>query len=190
MRVGDAASWFFCDANGVSTARVPEGSTLGKNFAWRSYFHGGPATWTKPGGRQPGEHLRATTLSDVFLSKATSQWIVAISTPVFDDSPERKFLGVVAMTVEVGRFVDCLRGGGKQFAVLVDNREGEHKGVVLQHPLFDKLLDSQRNLPASERKLPDSLKNYRVAERRPARHARAPGELPRSAGGRPGWRRV
>jgi len=30
------ASWFFCDADGVSTARVPESETLGRNFAWRS----------------------------------------------------------------------------------------------------------------------------------------------------------
>ena len=47
---------------------------------------------------------------------------VAISTPVFDVSSEKKFLGVVAMTVEVGRFVE-LRGGDSPFAVLIDNRD-------------------------------------------------------------------
>ena len=87
--------------------------------------------------------MTTTTLSDVFQSQATTkQWIVAVSAPVFDDSPQRKFLGVVAMTVEVGRFIQ-FPGDENQFAVLVDNREGEHKGVVLQHPLFDKLLAEQ-----------------------------------------------
>ena len=47
------ASWFFCDANGVSTVRVPEkAATIGKNFAWRSYFHGGPRDMTRLGGRR------------------------------------------------------------------------------------------------------------------------------------------
>ena len=83
---------------------------------------------------------------------------MAISTPVFDDSPEKKFLGVVAMTVQVGRFVQFPDGSDNQFAVLVDNREGKHKGVVLQHPLFDKLLAA--NAPTG--KLPDRFEIYRV----------------------------
>ena len=128
----------------------------------------------------PGEHLRGTTLSDVFRSKATSRWTVAISTPVFDKSPEKKFLGVVAMTVEVGRFVE-FPGGENQFAVLVDNREGKHKGVVLQHPLFDKLM-----LASQDEKLPDRFKNYRVNADDLPDTPRARGALPRSAGGRPG----
>ena len=152
----EVASWFFCDAGGISTARTPEGRTIGKNFAWRSFFHGGPRdfedTWRPT---TPDEHLQRTALSVVFRSRATSRWIVAVCTPVYDLSPEKKFLGVVAMTVEVGRFVE-LRGGDRQFAVLVDNREGKNKGVILQHPLFDKLLTEQP-------KLPDRFKNYRVS---------------------------
>ena len=171
------ASWFFCDAGGVSTLRVPVGRTIGRDFAWRSFFHGGtgdlPDTW-RPG---PEGHIRQTTLSDVFRSRATYCWIVAISAPVYDiagqppsavpddsthsgsavphSESKPKFLGVVAMTAEVGRFVD-FPGGDNQFAVLVDNREGTHKGVVLQHPLFDKLLEK-------DAKLPDRFKNYRVS---------------------------
>ena len=151
----EVASWFFCDAGGVSTVRVPEGRTIGKNFAWRSYFHGGPkdlADYWRPAA---GEHLEQTTLSDVFRSQATARWIVAVSAPVFDLSPERKFIGVAAMTVEVGRFVDFPYADNR-FAVLVDNRVGGHKGVILQHPLFDKLL-------AKEPKLPDRCQYYRVS---------------------------
>ena len=99
------AAWFFCDANGISTVRVPEGRTIGKNFAWRSYFYGGTRDMDETWRPAPGQHITATTLSDVFRSKATSRWTVAISAPVYDDSPQKKFLGVVAMTVEVGRFV-------------------------------------------------------------------------------------
>jgi eukaryotic-like serine/threonine-protein kinase len=139
------ASWFFCEAHGVSILRSPESRTLGRNFAWRSFFHGRghdmEDTW-RPG---PDEHITGPTLSAVFQSQATSRWIVAISVPVFDDSFEHDFLGVVAMTAEVGRFIQ-FPGDENQFAVLVDNREGKYKGLVLQHPLYDKLLASQGRL--------------------------------------------
>jgi len=160
-REAEVASWFFCDAHGVSLVRVPEGRTIGRNFAWRSYFHGGPNDM--PESRRPpaGRHLPDTSLSDVFCSQATSRWIVAVSTPVWAPTNdvqenEKKFLGVLAMTVEVGRFVE-LRGGDSQFAVLVNNRPGVNKGVILQHPLLDKLLETHP-------KLPDRFKNYRLAD--------------------------
>jgi len=148
----EVASWFFCDADGISTIRMPGGRTVGLNFAWRSYFHGAPRDMPDDWRPAPGEHLQRTTLSDVFRSRATSRWAVAIASPVFDDSPERKFLGVVAMTVEVGRFVQ-FPGSASQFAVLIDNRDGDHKGIILQHPLFDELP-----------KLADRLKNYRLKD--------------------------
>ncbi|NLX99445.1 MAG: hypothetical protein GXY83_25195, partial [Rhodopirellula sp.] len=44
------------------------------------------------------------------------------------------------------------------------NRPGKHKGVVLQHPLFDKLL-------AKDAKLPDGFQHHRVS----------PGDLPDTA---------
>lgn len=131
------ASWFFCDASGVSICRVPTGKTIGMCFPWRSYFHGEmcekPKTW-RP---KPNEHIQTTSLSAPYRSKATGRWTVAISTPVFDLSPEKRFLGVLAVTAEVGRFVQ-FPGDENQFAVLVDNRNGMYKGVVIQHPLCDK----------------------------------------------------
>jgi len=150
------ASWFFCDANGVQVLRAPETeNTIGKDFAWRTYFHGGPSDQEETWRPAPGEHIRGTTLSDVYQSKATSRWIVAIATPVFGNSPE-KFLGVVAMTVAIGRFVE-FDAGENQFAVLVNNREGKNKGVVLQHPLFDKLVAT-----STDKRLPDRFTAYRV----------------------------
>jgi eukaryotic-like serine/threonine-protein kinase len=155
------ASWFFCDANGVSivrTSNVPSqgepNRTIGRNFAWRSFFHGSGQEKEETWRPKPGEHLTSTTISNVFRSQATSRWIVAVSTPVFDDSMQPNFLGVVAMTVEVGRLIQ-FPGDDNQFAVLVDNRDGDHKGLILQHPLFDELV-------AAQGRLPDRFKNCRV----------------------------
>ncbi|MBN2473818.1 MAG: protein kinase [Pirellulales bacterium] len=144
----EVASWFFCDAGGVSTVRVPQGTTIGKGFAWRSYFHGGPADMKDESWRpEPGAHLSRTTLSAVFPSHATNRWIVAVSAPVFADPAKEEFLGVVALTVEVGRFAE-LQGGNHQFAVLVDRRQGDNEGMILQHPVFDKLLAELGELPS------------------------------------------
>jgi hypothetical protein len=131
--------------------RVPEGTTIGKNFVWRSYFHGGSADREESWRPAPGAHLARTTLSAVFRSQATQRWIVAVSAPVFDGA---RFLGVVALTVEVGRFVQ-LQSGNDQFAVLVDLREGEHQGLILQHPLFDRLLKERGTLDGR-------FQNYRL----------------------------
>jgi hypothetical protein len=142
----EVASWFFCDPHGISTVRSPESDTVGKNFAWRSFFWGGssdqPRSW-RPG---PGQHVETTGPSVVFASQASGRWIVAISTPVYDDSPPRKFLGVMALTVEVGRFVELL-GGDDPFAVLVDWRPGPHQGTILQHPLYDELRRRKGRVP-------------------------------------------
>ena len=152
----EAASWFFCDAQGLSMVHVPQSRTIGTNYAWRSFFHGGPRDMDETWRPEPGKNLKATNLSAVFRSQATSHWVVAISTPVFDETSKKNFLGVVAMTVEVGCLVESiLRAGDREFAVLVDNREGDSQGVILQHPLFDKLLDKQGELP-------DYFQNYRI----------------------------
>jgi len=168
----EVASWFFCDKRGVSTARVPEydkngKTTVGKNYAWRSYFHGGPKDyeheWLRP---EAEEHMECAKLSDVFRSQWHNQWIVAVACPVYEKPPDKgKFLGVVALTVKVGRFVE-LEGKSRKFrefqgAVLVDQREGAHPGMILQHPfvpglakLPDAELDDYR-LPPED--LPDTL---------------------------------
>jgi eukaryotic-like serine/threonine-protein kinase len=153
------AGWFICDPAGVSMIHVPDAKTIGKNFSWRSYFHGENRDMENESWRPaPGVHIRGTTLSAVFRSKATSRWTVAVSTPIFDDSPEKKFLGIVAMTVDVGRLV-MFPGSESQFAVLVDNRPGKFKGVVMQHPLLDKLLSPER---VTEPVLPEKFTIYRI----------------------------
>ncbi len=155
----EVASWFLCDEQGLSLARVPQGRTVGVNYAWRSFFSGRPNDESEDWRPEPGAHISKTTLSAVFRSQATSRWVVAISTPIFlksdDEKTPPRFLGVLGMTVEVGRLIDFLRSGDKQFAVLIDNRDGDNKGVILQHPLFDRFVEKQGQVP-------DRFKNYRL----------------------------
>ena len=150
----ETASWFLCDPQGVSVARSPQGRTIGKNYAWRSFFHGGPSDRDELWRPGPNEHISKTQFSAVFRSQATSRWIIAIATPIFDDSPSKRFLGVVGRTAEVGRFIN-FPGTDRQFAVLIDYREGKNQGLVLQHPLLDAML--------AQGELPDRFKTYRLS---------------------------
>jgi hypothetical protein len=153
----EAASWSFLDSQGLCIARVPVDRRIGKDFAWASYFHGGPHDLEESWRPEPGKNLTGTTLSAAYRSSATSRWVVAVSAPVFDESDEKKFLGVVVMTIEVGRLVESLlrKGDQRLFAVLVDNRPGDNAGVVLQHPLLDRLIEKHGELP-------EHFQNYRV----------------------------
>lgn len=148
------ASWFVNDPGGLQLARAPDNSTIGINYGWRTYFHGGNTDQRSDWRPNSQEHIKETSLSAVFRSQATNRWVVAISTPIQRDPPEGKFLGVLTMAVEVNRLVE-LQGGNRQFAVLVDWRSGPNKGLILQHPLFDKMFQEHGRLP-------ERIKNYRL----------------------------
>lgn len=145
----EANSWFIVDEHGIQLIRLAEDptvSTVGKNYSWRSYFSGSgkdmPETW-RP---SPKEHIADTTLTPVYLSQATNTWMVAMATPIKDDDAKGAFRGIIGMTIEVGRFVE-LQSVHEQFAVMVDWRDGDDKGMLLQHPLFNKLRDAQGVVP-------------------------------------------
>ncbi len=152
------ASWVTTDRHGTHVATAfpspPAKSPIGRNFAWRSYFNGHeqdkPVGWHP----QPGEELKRTHLSAVFQSTATNTWKVGISTPVRAEGGE--FLGIVALTVEMGGFLEGFQNTPTRYAVLVDGREGPYEGVILQHPLFDEVLEE-------EKKLPGRFSTYRVS---------------------------
>jgi serine/threonine protein kinase len=140
------ASWFVTDSQGLHLARAPDASSIGVNYAWRTYFSGEQLDQRPDWRPSSGDHVKETNLSALFQSASTNRWSVAISAPVQTEPPDGKFLGVLAMAVDVDRFVD-LQGGDRQFAVLVDWRSGPNKGVILQHPLFDKLVREHGRLP-------------------------------------------
>jgi hypothetical protein len=143
------ASWFVSDANGTQVAAAfnpqPTTSTIGRNYARRTYFNG--LTEEQPEGwhPEPGKHIQKTIISAAFRSDATITWKVAISTPVKDK--DNNFLGVVALTVEMGKFLREFHNDKMRYAILVDGREGPRKGLVLQHPLFEELLAQNTPLP-------------------------------------------
>jgi len=149
--VPETAGWFLTDAMGNQVARVPEDSTIGGNFAWRTYFTG-YAEDMSPEWRPKGDEgrLAAPHISAVYRSQATSNWRVAIAAPIFDETPDHAFLGTVSIMVDVGQFVKFEGENPHQFAALIDWREGPYRGLVVQHPQLEKLLNERKEIPESE----------------------------------------
>jgi eukaryotic-like serine/threonine-protein kinase len=114
--------------------------SVGRNFSWRSYFHGGPEDLPRSRPRELPPVIETSHLSAVFKSATTDKWKIAITTPILDGAPEPTVLGVLSLTINVGDFgVFRNRAQGTDyFAVLVDNRDGERRGTILQHPLFEQ----------------------------------------------------
>lgn len=141
----NTSSWFVIDSDGFQIASSYDANLamtpIGGYFGYRTYYQGGsedlsPAAPTPP-------PIKTTHLSAVFRSTASGTWKVAMSTPMRHDG---KLIGVVAMSVDVGKFTG-LEPAEHQFAVLVDGRNAPTHGVILQHPLFDKLLENREMVP-------------------------------------------
>jgi hypothetical protein len=131
--------------------------SIGENFAHRTYFHGGPVELPRfPRPQENARHITATHLSNVFRSNTTKKWKVAIASPIFADaSPEmpgasgKEFLGIFVVTINLGDFEFFRSSNSHQrdrFAVLVDGRDGDDTGKILQHPLFDDLRRAEFSL--------------------------------------------
>jgi hypothetical protein len=159
-RLPESSGWFVNDARGVQVARYPEEpgkNTLGKCFAWRTYFHGGQRDEDPTWRPAPGENLDHTNISAFFRSQATGRWMVTLSAPVFDeDSPGRPFLGTIGLMVDANEFEELKRTREapresgevpQQFYAIVDWREGDNKGQIVQHDLYDRLIREHGRLP-------------------------------------------
>ncbi|MEX2027832.1 MAG: hypothetical protein WEH44_11025, partial [Pirellulaceae bacterium] len=164
-------SMFVTDSTGTQLAAYFADDTpkaIGKNFAHRSYFHGGSVGDDPPADTASVRPITGPTLSSVFKSTSTQRWKVAVSAPLYvQNSDEKTFLGVLVMTINLGDF-ELFRGGvqengqfgdGDSTAVLVDGRPGR-TGTILQHPLFDEIRSRGGKLP------PEFAESeFRVAER-------------------------
>ncbi|MEW4452788.1 protein kinase [Bremerella sp. JC817] len=141
----NTASWFVTDAQGFHLASSfdlePSVSPIGGYFGYRTYFHGGREDLS-PTAPTPSPD-ETTHLSAVFHSTASGTWKVGMATPM---RHEGKIVAVVAMSIDVGKFTS-LEPAEHQFAVLVDGRDAPTNGVILQHPLFDQLLEKQQQVP-------------------------------------------
>lgn len=131
------ASWFLSDSEGNRLARAPfSGDTADQNFSHRDYFHGlGQDFQAGTEGLLP---IKDVHRSLVFTSQTTKRRILGFSVPVWRDptAEQREVLGVLTMTVELGRFADLRSDGDEQIAVLIDTRPDEtgRPGSVLEHP--------------------------------------------------------
>lgn len=148
----DLATMFITDAEGTIITICYETpvslleDSEGKNFVFRSYFHGGredlPRT-TEPGSVDP---TRRTHLSPPFFSTATQTWKVAVSTPIYLDpnhAEDAEPDAVFVTTTNLGGF-ELMKSDREdaaelnQIAVLVDSREGDKRGTIIQHPLLNR----------------------------------------------------
>ena len=128
---------------GTYLSRVPPSSSVGRNFAYRAYFHGGrsdqPIGTRLPPSPNP-------VLSPVFVSTSTGRPLFTLAVPIWAErtsvagTPE--LLGRLTMSVDVGDLAlfDDLRGS--EVPLLVEAREyelgGEQAiGTIADHPRLD-----------------------------------------------------
>ncbi len=162
-----AASWFVTDRYGNQLAGVfdsGKSDTIGKNYSFRTYFTGqdkdvmggeGEPRYAVTQDREERMMIQMQHLSASFRSQASGLWKIAFSTPVVD--PETKApLGIVAVTVNLGSLVD-FDNTNDQYVMLVDDRPGDNRGVILEHPLFHEIGDGE-----SSNRLPDALTQTKV----------------------------
>ena len=152
------ASFLCVDRHGRMVANAYEhdepSKSIGWNYAYRTYFHGGPADLVdQAAGRDAYQQaspdlppIRETHFSAAFRSTTTGLWKVGISTPIYADGvPGGEILGVLAVTINLGDFAYFRRNHHPdRFAVLIDARSGPQHGVILQHPLFDTMGEDGR----------------------------------------------
>lgn len=170
------ASWFCSDSAGTQLAFVSRDNkytTIGKNYSWRTYFHGGPndlKTKQEDGSVQypisqdieKRIHINSSHLSAIFISQASQRWKVAFSVPVFDGD---EFLGIVAATAHCGDFV-AFEDRDDQYAMLVDFREGPNQGAILGHPYYKERTKNGEKLSAEflekQKIIPDAKDPNRI----------------------------
>lgn len=157
-RGGSAASFnslFVTDVRGTNLAIAfgdPQEkfsqSPVGRNFSFRSYFNGERED-SLASSKKSFSATTHTHLSGSFRSTSTGKWKVAISAPIWPESNDEesedvrakaKPIGVLVLTINLGDF-DLLgaaepEGEQTRLAVLVDGRDGNQQGTLLQHPVL------------------------------------------------------
>ncbi len=160
-----SASLFVTDPYGTQVANrfLQDVSTeiLWKSFAYRSYYNGTNRDYAVESGADDGplsshdltqrQRIQGVHISAVFPSTANGHWKIAFTTPIRVDDA---YLGVVAITVDMGAFVE-FENGVYQYAFLVDARPGANQGTILEHPFISDL--------ASRGLIPDDIFRARLA---------------------------
>ncbi len=130
-------SWFVNSVDGTQVARAPQSSSIGRNYAYRDYFHGRGRDLPKENASSVSPLQKVAHMSAVFQSTSSGTLMVVFSVPVWsaprDEAHDPRPIGVLAMSVELGNF------NAPRTAILVDTREdrlkgGPNSGLVLHHP--------------------------------------------------------
>ena len=160
-----AASWFVCDRWGNQLAskfageeetaddKTREKETRGNNYSYRTYFTGLDRDAKSNVGdvtkyevtEDPNQRkiIDRPHLSAVFLSDRTLTWKGAFTMPI---KIADEIVGIIAVTAEMGSFVD-FENNKNQHAMLIDGRDGEFPGVVLEHPAYDDYTENSEVVP-------------------------------------------
>ena len=108
-------AWFVLDANGTQIARFPTDSACGRNYARRTYFHGGTRDYPSRAALSADHGLRVPHLKQTYLSRAlftdvTHKQVLVISTPLGRASsvhqPPEPFVGILGIMIELGNLSD------------------------------------------------------------------------------------
>ena len=147
VAAGSPPSWFLCDANGRQIARVPASDSIGKNYALRDYFHG-DGNDEPPDANAQRKHITDVHRSKVYRSSTTGALKASLTRPIWSQTevnPNRKFLGILGMSMTLGEFKELETGLGSTQLVMVVDTEGnvigdapEYEGLVLHHPELRK----------------------------------------------------
>ena len=104
-------NWFLLDSKGLLLAQDPAAPlSIGKNFAWRTYFHSGNRDYKDLQdylNNVADEHVTKPQLSATLRSQHTDKPLWAVSAAVMDDG---KFIGVVGLRVIIGQTPDASPG--------------------------------------------------------------------------------
>ena len=136
----DVASWTVTDRLGWQRARAPLGESIGKNYAWRAYFHGGPAD--RSDADPPPPPSRLPVRSPVYQSQATGLYSVTFTAPIWEGEPgASEVLGRLGLTVQIDHFraLEDADRADQVTALLNLPPEGTAaplNGLVLHHPVL------------------------------------------------------
>jgi serine/threonine protein kinase len=152
-----AASFFVLDRDGIQVAKVSRGShdashlsSLGKNFAYRSYFHGGVRDLEK--GAADVEPITHPTVSARYTSSTSPNRRIALCQPIWQragddtqDGATSKVIGVIGMSVNISDFAFVSRRlSSEKSLMLIDLREGAAENDGPGMIVFDRHYVEQR----------------------------------------------
>jgi serine/threonine protein kinase len=157
MFVTDAAGTIISIAYDERIERAE--NSAGKNYCYRTYFHGGRVDLPKETTIiDEVEALASNHLSAAFQSTATRLWKVAVSTPIYLSEDRSKPDAMFVVTINLGDFeLPQSKQGANQIAVLVEAREGPAQGTILQHPLMDSRRTAGVKIEGAKYQMPASL---------------------------------